>query len=240
MKPSGIAENLDRIRDRIAAACARSGRPVSSVRLVAVTKYATLEQVRALFDLGVRDLGESRPQQLLERAAQLPPDVRWHLIGHLQRNKARRLLPVTDCIHSVDSFRLLEALERLAEETATAPRVLLQVNVAGEAAKHGFDPEELARGWLEAVRDCRHVRLEGLMTMAPYAEDPEAARPVFRALRELRDRLVSDREFGSDPVARYRESTLPELSMGMTGDFEPAIEEGATLIRIGGALFDAG
>ncbi|MEX0700909.1 MAG: YggS family pyridoxal phosphate-dependent enzyme [Planctomycetales bacterium] len=228
MSLPALAANLGCLRDRIAAACARVDRPASSVRLVAVTKSAALEQVRQLTELGVWDLGESRPQQLLERAAQLPAGVRWHLIGHLQRNKARRILPLADCIHSVDSFRLLDALERLAAELGAAPRVLLQINVSGESSKHGFDPADLERDW-DSVRACRRVRIAGLMTMAPHADAPERSRPVFRALRELRDRLASI-SGGALP--------LVELSMGMTGDFEPAIEEGATIVRIGSALFD--
>lgn len=239
---AALAENLEQIRGRIAAACERSGRPTSSVTLVAVTKYASLEQVRELVGLGVRELGESRPQQLEERAAELPPDVHWHLIGHLQRNKARRAIATAQWIHSVDSFRLLDALERLAGETGASPTVLLQVNVSGEETKQGFAPEELVRGF-DAVRAFRNLRIAGLMTMAPYSEDPQAARPVFRALRELRDRLAdrlaSFPDNSSMPGARGGPLPgLPELSMGMSGDFETAIEEGATLVRIGSGLFD--
>lgn len=222
---SKIAENLQAIRQRVAAACARCGRSASEVRLVAVTKYAEPAWVRALLDLGIQDLGESRPQQLVQRTAEFSEPIRWHLIGHLQRNKVRPVLPLVAMIHSVDSFRLLKRIEVLAEELQLRPRVLLEVNISGEAAKQGFAPEELYSGW-SAVRECRQVRVEGLMTMAPHSEKPEAARPVFRGLRELRDRLADD------------ERPLAELSMGMSGDFETAVEEGATLVRIGSGLFE--
>lgn len=219
-----IAENFRTVRARIAAACARAGRSSDSVRLVAVTKYARPEWVQALVALGVHDLGESRPQQLVERARAMGPGLRWHLVGPLQRNKARRVLPLVSLIHSVGSLRLLQTLDRLAEEMGRAPRVLLEVNISGETAKHGFLPEELTAAW-SAVRECRSVSIEGLMTMPPLTEDVEQARPVFRRLRELRDRLA-------DPGRPLR-----ELSMGMSRDFEVGIEEGATLIRVGSDLF---
>jgi PLP dependent protein len=225
---SRLEQNCDRIHERVAAACARVGRAPEAVRLVAVTKYAAMEHVSLLPELGVLDLGESRPQQLMERAAQLPAGVRWHLIGHLQRNKARKVLPLVSCVHSIDSLRLLATLDELAGEINVSPRVLLEVNVSGEAAKDGFAPDELLRS-VDAIGACRHVRVEGLMTMAPLAEDAEAARPTFRGLRELRDRLK--------PLLPAL-MPLNELSMGMSGDFEVAIEEGATMVRIGSSLFE--
>lgn len=221
-----LAGNLADIRRRIAAACARAGRIPDDVTLVAVTKYAQPEWVRELVAIGVRDLGESRPQQLLERAAWFDEAIRWHLIGPLQRNKARRMLSAATLIHSVDSLRLLESLQRLAEETAITPRVLLELNIVGEEAKHGFRPADLLEQG-KSITACDRVRIAGLMTMAPYSDDPETARPVFRELRQLRDRL---QEQWSTP--------LPELSMGMSGDFEVAIEEGATIVRIGSSLFE--
>jgi len=221
-----VADRLTSVRSRIAAACGRAGRDPGSVRLVAVTKYASIEAVRELLALGHRDLGENRPQQLLERASLLDGFApTWHLIGPLQRNKARKVLPVAALTHSVDGPRLLEAVDRLAGELSLRPRVLLEVNVSGEETKHGLSPEELREAWLR-VASCRHVEVTGLMTMAPYAEDPELARPVFRALRHLRDELAAE-----GPLA------LPELSMGMSGDFEVAIEEGATIVRVGSSLF---
>jgi len=222
-----VAANYRALCERIAAACERSGRNPAAVRLVAVTKYAPIEAVRELVSLGHRDLGENRPQQLLERASLLPDDVTWHLIGPLQRNKARKLLPVATLIHSVDSLRLLEALNRLAGELSLRPRLLLEVNVSGEAAKHGFSPDELRAAWPE-ITTFASLDIAGLMTMAPETDDPETARPHFRSLRHLRDELAAA---GSLP--------LPELSMGMSGDFEVAIEEGATLVRVGSVLFDS-
>lgn len=220
-----LADNYVAVRRRIAAACERAGRDPTSVRLVAVTKYATVEAIRELVALGHRDLGENRPQQLLERAASIDAEVRWHLIGTLQRNKARKVLPVASLVHSADSVRLLESLDRLAAELSLRPRVLLEVNVSGEQSKHGFVPEGLRAAWPQ-VAAFPHLDIAGLMTMAPYADDPETARPFFRELRRLRDELAAA---GRIP--------LPELSMGMSGDFEVAIEEGATIVRVGSALF---
>ena len=225
-----ISENHRAVRQRIEAACARAGREPAGVGLVAVTKYARLEWVRALVGLRVVELGESRPQQLVARSHELLEPVHWHLIGHLQRNKVRATLPVTELIHSADSVRLLEAIERIAGELDLRPRVLIEVNLTGEEAKHGFRAEELEAAWGELLR-LERVRIEGLMTMAAYADDPEQARPTFARLRELRDRLQSASRAGA-------RATLPELSMGMTGDFEVAIEEGATLVRIGSALWE--
>lgn len=224
---STIAENRAAVRRRIAAGCAKVGRDPSEVMLVAVTKYAKLEWVEELVRQGEIELGESRPQQLVARAAELSVPVHWHLIGSLQRNKVRMLLPTVSFIHSVDSLKLLEAIDRIAGELGLAPRVLLEVNLSGEEAKHGFARDELLVQW-EQLSRLEHVSIEGLMTMAAYAPDAEAARPVFAELRHLRDELRS---------RRASRSALPHLSMGMSGDFEVAIEEGATIVRIGTALW---
>ena len=223
-----LADNLQRVTAEIAAACVRAGRSPNEVKLVAVTKYAELAWVRRLVELGVRDLAESRLQQFVERAGQLPSEVRWHFIGHLQRNKVKPVLLRTVLIHSVDSLRLLERISEVAAEQSLRPRVLLEVNVSGEASKDGLPLAELTSQWdaLQAVPD---VDIVGLMTMAPLTDDPEAARPVFRELRQLRDDLAAR------SVAPVK---LTELSMGMSGDFVVAIEEGATLIRIGSRLFE--
>ncbi|HUQ72936.1 MAG TPA: YggS family pyridoxal phosphate-dependent enzyme [Planctomycetaceae bacterium] len=214
--------NLAAIHACIADACQQAGRPADAVQLVAVTKYAEMESIRALYDLGHRDFGESRPQQLVERAKQLPDDVRWHLIGHLQRNKAALVLPYVSLIHSVDSLRLIEQLDRDAARLNLSPRVLLEVNVSGEASKDGFDPDALRAAWPQLQS---HVRITGLMTMAPQTDDPAAARPVFARLRALRDELATDA------------LPLPDLSMGMSGDYPAAIAEGATIVRVGSAVF---
>lgn len=224
---SRIAENYHAVLKRLESACARSGRQIDAVTLIAVTKYARMEWVRSLIRLGVRDLGESRPQQLEERVPLVAEPVRWHLIGHLQRNKVRRVLPLVDTIQSVDSLRLLMRIEKTAAELSMRPRLLLEVNVAGEPSKDGFSPHELATHWNE-VLSCKNVAVHGLMTMAPRAADAESTRPVFRHLRELRDRLVS---------VSPESIRLTELSMGMSRDFDVAIEEQATMIRIGSELF---
>ena len=223
-----LSKNLHRVRERIAAACARAGRSPDEVTLIAVTKYAQLDWVRGLIDLGVSDLGESRPQQLVTRAEQLPPHIRWHQIGHLQRNKADILLPVASRIHSVDSLRLIEHLAKSAIKLGCRPRILLEVNVSGEASKDGFVVDELLTAW-PLILEHDSLTLDGLMTMAPLEDNPEAARPAFRGLCELRDRLRN---------SSGGHCQLPDLSMGMSGDFEIGIEEGATLIRVGSSLFE--
>lgn len=223
-----IENNLNGIRREIEAACDRSGRSPDSVLPVVVTKYAELDWVRDLIDLGVRHFGESRPQQLSRRAEELSNEVRWHMIGHLQRNKVDMVLPVAELIHSIDSFRLLQKVESSSSRQDARPRVLLEINVSGEASKDGFSLEEISADWQEILK-LQHADIVGLMTMAPHSSDPETARPFFRQLRELRDRLVAE---ANGRVA------LPELSMGMSGDFAVAIEEGATLVRIGSRVFE--
>lgn len=221
-----IAANLASVRTRIEAACRRCGRSPESVQLVAVTKYAPIEAVQALVQLGPAVLGESRPQQLLERSREIP-GAQWHLIGHLQRNKVRPLLPHVALIHSVDSLRLLDRINEVAGDLQMRPRLLLEVNVSGEPTKDGFSPAGLKAVW-EEVAEFPSVDVCGLMTMAPVTADPEQVRPVFAELRRLRDELQQ-----APPHL-----DLPELSMGMSGDFEVAIEEGATLVRIGSLLFE--
>lgn len=223
-----IESNLNHIHSRIAAACQRVGRATEAVKLVAVTKYAELNWVRDLVSLGQFELAESRPQQLAQRATELSQEVRWHLIGHLQRNKVEVVLPVTTLIHSVDSLRLLEKIEQESLKRGLTPHILLEVNVSGEAAKDGFQPDEL-RANVARLIEFSALKIVGLMTMAPLADDPEYARSVFRALRDFRDELttLSDGKLN-----------IPQLSMGMSGDFEVAIEEGATIVRIGSSLFE--
>ncbi len=226
---SRLLENVRNVEDRSATACVRAvGEKRTVPQLVAVTKYADLAWVRELVAIGHTVLGESRPQQLIQRAELLGPGVEWHLIGTLQRNKVRAVLPHVALIHSVDSWRLLERIDSTAAELGLRPRVLLQVNISGEASKHGFTVDDLIASW-DQVDLLQHVQIGGLMTMAPLADNPDDARPTFRGLRELRDRLRTRNREGE---------SLPELSMGMSHDFEVAIEEGATLYRIGSLLFD--
>ena len=220
-----LADNLARVEARLAAACERAGRSRHEVTLVGVTKSVSTEVASELFALGIRDLGEGRPQELWHKATLLP-DARWHLVGHLQRNKIERTLPLVHRLHSVDSVRLLDALEATPGERPID--VFLEVNCSGESAKQGFAPEDAAKLG-EKLRSLTRVRVCGLMTMAAVADDPAAARPAFARLRTLRDRL-RDELGGLHP--------LDELSMGMSGDFEVAVEEGATCVRIGTVLFE--
>lgn len=217
-----VRSALEEVRDRIASAARRAGRKPEEVRLVAVTKQFGDATVRLLAERGVTDFGENRVVQGLERLAAFPA-LTWHLVGHLQRNKARRALAFS-WIHSVDSVALIERLERLAEATEHLPRLLIQFNVAREPQKHGFLEEQWAEA-ASAARRCRRLRFVGLMCMAPLTRDPEEVRWVFARARELRDRLRG--ELGAD---------FAHLSMGMSGDFEVAVEEGATLVRLGRVL----
>lgn len=216
--------NLAHVRSRIEAACAVSGRLPSDVTLVAVTKYAQIDWIDGLIQLGVTHLGENRPQQLVDRQSRWP-QVQWHLIGHLQRNKVKSVLVPAAIIHSVDSLRLAA---RISELATTPQSILFEVNVSGESSKDGFTPTSIRQDWSELVT-LPNLRIRGLMTMAPLDQDAESARPVFVGLRQLRDELQS---VSPDSVQ------LNQLSMGMSGDFEVAIEEGATLIRVGSRLFE--
>ena len=222
-----IAANLEEIRRRMAEAARRSGRDPASVRLVAVSKTYPAESVAAAAATGQRIFGESRVQESRDKIPACPPGLEWHFIGHLQKNKVRQALPLFRFFHSIDSTALAEAIDRISGETGVKAQGLLEVNVSGEETKYGFTPEEL-RAQFPTLSKLPHLRIRGLMTMAPYNENPEEARPVFRALRELRDELQSTYQH-----------PLPELSMGMSGDFEPAIEEGATLVRVGSSIFGA-
>lgn len=214
-----LRDNLARVRDRISAACRRSGRDPSGVTLVAVTKSAEDADVRALLDLGVRDLGESRAVEGSARATRFGGDVCWHFIGHLQTNKSSRVVEAFHVLHSLDRPSLAEDLEKRCAARNQRLPVFVQVNVSGEASKGGYRPEE-APSIVAGLRSARpHLDVSGLMTMAPAGE-PESARPHFRRLREL-----------------ARQCGVSNLSMGMSDDFEVAIEEGATHIRVGTALF---
>jgi pyridoxal phosphate enzyme (YggS family) len=229
MDQGRIRQNLESVKVRIAEAARRSGRMPDSVTLVAVTKKCPVEAVRPLVAAGALDLGENYPQELsrkVEALSNLDAPVRWHLIGHLQGNKAKRTVPLVTMIHAVDSLKLLRALDGLASELANPPSVCLQVNTSGEEAKHGWSPEAILAD-AESIAACSRIPVVGLMTMAAWGTDAETARPSFVSLREARDEL-----------RRRTGLALPELSMGMSGDFESAIEEGATLVRVGSALFE--
>lgn len=219
-----LQENLARVEERITAACARARRARSEVTLVAVTKTVEPNVAAVLAECGALNLGESRPQELWRKAAGVTGPIRWHLIGHLQRNKIERTLPLVEWIHSVDSTRLLQALDREAAKQDRRVNVLLEVNASGEAAKHGIAPTDLG-AVTPTMHALTHVQVRGLMTMAAL-QDAEACRPTFAMLRELRSRL-----YGEFPQIEH-------LSMGMSNDFEVAIEEGATMVRLGTVLFE--
>jgi pyridoxal phosphate enzyme (YggS family) len=225
-----ISRNLAAIHDEIAAACGRVGRSEKSVRLIAVTKYAEWAWVEILAGLH-QVFGENRPQQLAKRQQQLP-QCEWHLIGQLQSNKVRMAVRHAAMIHSVDSLALLEKLNDVARQAGSRPGILLQVNTSGEISKSGFAPESLIEVWPQILATSTELRIDGLMTMAPESPDPENARPTFRRLALLRDQLT---EITSKDCESVR---LRELSMGMSGDFVVAVEEGATLVRIGSRIFD--
>ena len=221
-----LPERLDQVRQRIRAACQRCGRSPSSVTLIGVTKGVPAERIHQALTLGLTDLGENRVQEAREKRARLGAAARWHLIGHLQRNKARHAVELFDLIHSVDDAELTDELERQAAEQGRRLEVLIQVNISGEARKSGCPPEA-AEVLARRIQRAPALVWRGLMTMAPFAEDPEAARPVFRRLRQLRDQL---QERLGGPL---------QLSMGMSQDFEVAIEEGADWVRVGTAIFGA-
>src|SRR5437868_10105881 len=220
-----IAENLDGVREQIAQAAAKVGRAIDDVELVAISKTHDAVKVREAIEAEQSLFGESRVQEARVKIPDLPSNLRWHFVGHLQKNKIRHALPLFELIHSVDSLALAEDVNRIAEEDGLHPRVLLEVNVAGEGSKFGFKPEML-RTEMESLLALPRLSILGLMTIPPLAEEAEVSRKHFIQLRELRDRLQT--EFHVD---------LAQLSMGMTQDFPVAVEEGATLVRVGTAIF---
>ena len=222
-----IAANLALVQETITKAAEKSGRSPNDIELVAVSKMQPSEEVQAAAAAGQILFGESRVQEARVKIPLLPARLRWHFIGHLQKNKIRHALPLFELFHGVDSLALAEDMQRIAAEEGLHPRLLLEVNVAGEASKHGFAPEVLRRD-LEALLSLGRLTVEGLMTIPPLAPEAEASRRFFVALRELRDALESEFEV-----------KLPQLSMGMSGDYPIAIEEGATLVRVGTAIFGA-
>ena len=220
-----IEANLNRVKNEIAQAAQVSGRKVTDIELIAVTKTHPTEIVREAVDVGQLVFGESKVQEARAKIPLLPSNIRWHLIGHLQKNKIRHALPLFEMIHSVDSLELAQAIDRIAHEDGLHPRILLEVNVAGEGSKFGFKATTL-RAELESLLLLPRLSIEGLMCIPPLAEEAETSRNYFVELRELRDSL--EQEF---------QVKLPHLSMGMTNDYSVAVEEGATLVRVGTAIF---
>ena len=227
MSTEELARALAAVQKRIEAAALAAGRPPDAVRLVAVSKTVGEDRVRAAYEAGQRAFGENKVQELKRKAGCLPPDCEWHLIGHLQRNKVRDAVRAATWVHSVDSVALLQRIERIADEEGRRPKILIQANISAEMSKHGLSTGGI-RDVVEEALACEHLECRGLMTMAPYGAAEEDLRSIFGALRQLRDACVA--ELGQP---------LPELSMGMSGDYEIAIAEGATLVRIGTAVFGA-
>lgn len=224
-----IAENLEQVRKNIADACARSGRDPKEVTLISVSKTKPLEDLQRAYAAGARDFGENKVQEIVLKAPDMPEGTRFHMIGHLQRNKVKQVLKYAAMIHSVDSVRLAEQIQQEAEKEQLQIDILLEVNVAGEESKFGFAPEQV----LDAVKQIAqfpNVHIRGLMTIAPFVENPEDNRDVFKKLFQL------SVDIGRENIDNV---TMSALSMGMTGDYQVAIEEGATMIRVGTGIFGA-
>lgn len=220
-----IADNLKAVHERIREAALAAGRAPQSVRLLAVSKTFPAQDVREAFEAGQVLFGENKVQEGLEKIPVLPSELEWHLIGPLQRNKVRKALPFFSCIHSVDSLKLAQYMDAIAGELGLQPKILFEVNVGGEESKFGFTPEDLSDNWTSICK-CNNLRPVGLMCIPPAVDTPEEARPYFSMLRNLRDDLRAGGPY-----------ELPELSMGMSHDFEPAIAEGSTIVRVGTAIF---
>ncbi|HIZ66783.1 MAG TPA: YggS family pyridoxal phosphate-dependent enzyme [Candidatus Blautia pullicola] len=223
----GVCDNYKRVEEKVQRACERAGRKREEVTLIAVSKTKPLSMIEELLPLGVRDFGENKVQELTAKAEVLSKDIRWHMIGHLQRNKVKYVVDKACMIHSVDSLRLAEEISKEAEKKGVEVPILLEVNVAGEESKFGIRPEEteeLAR----QIALLPNLHIQGLMTIAPYVENPENNRQIFRNLRNLS--VDIERK-------KFNNVTMSVLSMGMTGDYEVAIEEGATHVRVGTGIF---
>jgi hypothetical protein len=224
-----ISENLAEVQRRIREACGRSGRSADDVTLIAVSKTKPLENLQTAYAAGSRNFGENKVQEIVQKAPQMPQDTRFHMIGHLQRNKVRQVLPLVKLIHSVDSLRLAEQIEADAAKAGLDIDILLEVNVAGEESKFGLAPEEVEET-ARRISSLSHVHIRGLMTIAPFVDDPEDNREIFKKLYQL---AVDIRSKNIDNI------DMSVLSMGMTGDYEVAVEEGATMIRVGTGIFGA-
>lgn len=222
-----IKENIDIVTSKIEAACKRSGRNSGDVTLIAVSKTKPVSDIEQAYESGTRDFGENKVQELDEKFPVLPKDIKWHLIGHLQRNKVKYIVDKVELIHSVDSVRLAEQIEHEAEKKNLTVNILVQVNVANEDTKFGLRSEDTI-DIVKQISCLSHVRIKGLMTIAPFTDNPEDNRGYFRKLKELSDEI---------DALHIDNVEMKELSMGMTGDYEVAVEEGATLVRVGTGIF---
>ncbi|OPX43234.1 hypothetical protein CLHUN_27820 [Ruminiclostridium hungatei] len=227
MTDSEIKNNLDNIYDRIRTAAEKSGRRLEDINVVAVTKTVQTDRIQSVYEYGLRDMGENRVQELLEKYERLPADVRWHLIGHLQTNKVKYIIDKVEMIHSVDSLELAKEINSRAGKHNRKIDVLLQVNVSGEETKFGISPEEVYE-YVNEIAKMDNISLRGLMTIAPYTQDPQDIRPVFRNLYNI---YIDIKRKRIDNVS------MDYLSMGMSNDFEVAVEEGANMVRVGTGIF---
>ena len=224
-----LCENLQQVEENIAAACKRAGRDRNEVTLSAVSKTKPVEMLQVVYDQGIREFGENKVQELCDKIQVLPEDIHWHMIGHLQTNKVKYIVGKTALIHSVDSLHLAEEIEKQAAKKNVTVPILVEVNIAGEESKFGIHKEE-AVSLVKSIAVLPHLRIQGLMTIAPFVEDPEDNRLYFRQIHQL---SVDIKEQNIDNVR------MDVLSMGMTGDYMVAIEEGATLVRVGTGIFGA-
>lgn len=224
---ASIHENLSRIQDRIAAAAVRVGRNPNSIELVAVSKTKPVSLIVEAIEAGITHIGENRVQEAQSKYPQIDHPVKWHLVGHLQRNKVKQALQIFDLIHSVDSPRLLAEIDRRSAESNRTTEILIQVNTSAEPSKFGLEPDQTLE-FIESAQSYTHIRIKGLMTIGAFLPDPEAVRPMFVLLRQLREKIIAQ---------QFPNVEMNTLSMGMTNDFEVAIEEGANLIRVGTAIF---
>ncbi len=224
-----VARQYDEIKKRVEAACQRAGRNPEEVTLIAVSKTKPVEMLREAYEAGARDFGENKVQEILAKEPKLPEDIRWHMIGHLQTNKVRQIVGKTCLIHSVDSVRLAEEIHKESVKKGLVTQILLEVNVAEEESKFGFRVEEVEDA-LKQIQELSGVCVRGLMTIAPFVDNPEDNRPVFQKLNKL---------YVDMKTKNIDNDTMNILSMGMTGDFEVAVEEGATMVRVGTGIFGA-
>lgn len=224
-----ITENLLNLEEQIVQTCKRSGRAREEITLIAVSKTKPIEMLKEAYQTGIRNFGENKVQELCEKYEQLPKDIHWHLIGHLQRNKVKYIVDKAACIHSLDSIRLAEEIQKEAVKKNVIVPVLIQVNIAQEESKYGFHPEETIQ-MVETISKMDHLKIEGLMTIGPFVEDPEENRKIFSQLKKLSVDIT---------LKNIDNVTMNVLSMGMSGDYLVAIEEGATMVRVGTGIFGA-
>ncbi len=222
-----VADNLKKVKENIAEACRKAGRDPGEVTLIAVSKTKPVELLREAYDAGARCFGENKVQEIMDKYPQLPADIQWHMIGHLQRNKVKYIVDKVKMIHSVDSLRLAETIEQEASKRGVQVPVLLEVNVAQEESKFGLKTDEVLP-LAEAVSAFPHIKIQGLMTIAPYVDDPEENRGIFRQLKKLSVDIEAK---------NINNVTMSVLSMGMTGDYQVAVQEGATMVRVGTGIF---